>query len=477
MSAGEGAAARPPVLDLDLVPLTRFRPVELVSPGFVAVDLEGDDVHTATRSATGPAAPYAAVEVTLAPDARAGVVAFGLASDDAHVLAVVDVARRTVVVEVRSGATTRSVPPTPRRLSRGDRLAVTVCENRVTVLVRHDGVWRPVVSERRAVLRTTDLRDPATCGALRYAWEVRRGAPDVLTAVRAGVFGMTGLRDLHLVQHADGSPYLEDGRLCLTASCAGTGGFRQGHWGVFTLDPEDPTGLVPTAHLFSRRDGLLLGDHAGQLVRDGDDWLVMTSAWGDFEVGTERRRGSGVHVRHLRTTGDLLHGVHVLETERSPLPTWHSTWDPSYTRIDGRWHVAYVESRSQRPFHFHPALAVGPEGADPWESLVRVGGADRLSQCEGPVLAQVDGQWAVLASDGKGRRYPVYDLAMRPLGRLRAPYPTNIPHPQLVPRPDGSWLMITFDGTPFVRTRTAGRMLGYGTHGDVHVLTTRRTGP
>jgi hypothetical protein len=54
---------------------------------------------------------------------------------------------------------------------------------------------------------------------------------------------------------------------------------------------------------------------------------------------------------------------------------------------------------------------------------------------------------------------------MKQRGSLDAPYGSNIPHPQLVPRPDGSWLMITFEGTQY-----AERLLGYGTHGDVLVM-------
>jgi len=87
----------------------------------------------------------------------------------------------------------------------------------------------------------------------------------------------------------------------------------------------------------------------------------------------------------------------------------------------------------------------------------------------------VDGTWRLLASDGRGRRYPVYDLEMRPIGTLAAPYGTNIPHPQLLALPPGSGppgsgppgsgpaaeLMLTFDGSPWCE-----RVLGYGTHGD-----------
>ncbi|HEU4511848.1 MAG TPA: hypothetical protein VFR87_01955, partial [Nocardioidaceae bacterium] len=185
--------------------------------------------------------------------------------------------------------------------------------------------------------------------------------------------------------------------------------------------------------------------------------------WGDFTPH------GGVHVRHLRTADDLLHGAHVLETERTSMPTGRGSYDPGMTRIDGRWHVSYVESVSHRPSRFHPALAVAPADAADWtEGLERVGEADELGFCEGPVLAHLDGEWRVLASDGKARVYPVFDLSMRRVGDLDAHFGTNLPHPNVVDLPDGSRMMLTFDGTTHRQ-----RVLGYGTHGDVVVMRTR----
>ena len=280
---------------------------------------------------------------------------------------------------------------------------------------------------------------------------------------------MTGLRDPHLVTHADGRPYQRDGRIFLTWTCAGLGGFKQAHWGVFALDPADPTSLEQTAQLYTARDGLLLGDHAGQLVRDRDSWIVLTSAWGDFSPGS-------VHARYTETTDDLLTGVHLLRTQPLPLPTRHASWDPGLALIDGRWHVSFVESASQRPFRFHPALAAGPahtadsQHAGPaWHEDLRLrGAASQMTRCEGPVLTRRGDDWWLLASDGEGRGYPVFDLEMRERGRLHAPYPTNIPHPQTIPLPDGSHLLVTFDGTGY-----AEQLMGYGGHGDVLVMRSR----
>jgi hypothetical protein len=134
------------------------------------------------------------------------------------------------------------------------------------------------------------------------------------------------------------------------------------------------------------------------------------------------------------------------------------------TRIDGRWHVSFVESPSQQPFVFHPALAVGT-GSTWHEDLRPHGAAPELRRCEGPVLARIAGDWWLLASDGRSRTYPVFDLHLRQVGELDAPYGSNIPHPQVARREDGSWLLITFDGTS--RSR---RVTGYGAHGEVVVM-------
>jgi hypothetical protein len=141
------------------------------------------------------------------------------------------------------------------------------------------------------------------------------------------------------------------------------------------------------------------------------------------------------------------------------------TWDPSFTRVDQRWHVAFVESPSQAPFDFHPALAIGAVAGAYDKGLELVGIDDTVHECEGPIIAQLDGEWRVLASNLDLREYPVYDLRMQRVGVLDAPYLTNIPHPQIVDLPGGGHLMVSFDGTPYGM-----KVLGYGTHGDVVVM-------
>ncbi len=447
--------------------VSQTRPFAVVSPGFEAAAAGPARLDAMHRSDASPPAPFAAVEVEL-DDVGPGGAAAGLtAADGDGVLVTYEPARHQVRVRVtRAGRQTvvarkrvRGAPPR--------RLGFVLCENQVTALLDRRAGWQPVVTARQPVSRLLDLRDPAVLGRLAYAWGPAEPAagPVALRGVVAGVFGMTGVRDPHLVQAADGTPYVRDGQVYLTMTCAGMGFFAQAHWGVFTLDLAAPDRLTQVGHLFSRRDGLVLGDHAGQVIVDDATGRcrVATSSWGDFSPKT------GVHLRHAEATTDLLHGVHVLDYEPFAVPTPHSAWDPALTRVDDRWRVAFVESPSQDPFDFHPALAAGPPGGAWGEGLELVGADTTLDQCEGPILAQVDGEWRVLASDERGRRYVIYDLGMRRVGELAAPYVTNIPHPQLLPLPEssplGGELMVTFDGTSWGK-----RVLGYGTHGDFIVM-------
>lgn len=449
------------ILDLTFTRTDRHRPFELVAPGFVSADpgtvAPGPDERALTLHERGPEAPFAAVEARLV-DPERGSLALGLGTEDGdHVLVRWSAQSSRVTLEVRIDGRTRVLRRRRVRLGDGAGLAFVLCENQLTALVDGGDGWRPLVTERARVAALVDLRRETTLARFRYGWATRD-----LTAsgVRAGLFGMAGLRDPHLVQHADGTPYERDGRQFLTWTCAGLGRFPQAHWSAWSFDPASPLDMRLESQLFSRRDGLVLGDHAGQLVRHQDRWLLVTSSWGDFTPGT-------IHVRHAESTADLLSGVHVIDTERTPLPTGHGTWDPSLLLHDGSWRVAFVESPSQEPFEFHPALARGPDAAStPWSGdLELVAAAAGLTRCEGPVFARVGSDTWLLASDKAAQEFPVFDLAGRRRGRLDAPYPTNIPHPQLVPDPRGGWWMVTFDNTQY-----AERVMGYGGHGDVVLM-------
>jgi hypothetical protein len=447
-----GIAAADPE-DLEFRIRHEYRPFDLIAPRFVRYDTVARPVRdTVVSTDVRPRAPYGAVEVEVR--SGAGVLAGLVGDDGTRVLGTYDAGR--AAIEITVGGTTTVVRSVAVTLRAPFRFAVVFNENAVTVLADTTGTgtaWQPLVTNRDGVRALIDLRVPDVLGRLSYGYGGRGDA--LLGRVRAGYFGQAGVRDPHVVQYADGRPVIRDNKLYLTLTNAGLGFFQQAHWGVWTLDLADPTRLEQVAQLFFARDGVVLGDHAGQIVVDGDEFVLAMSSWGDFNF-------AGVHARYVRTSANVLSGVHVLPTSRLPLPTSVSSWDPAMTRVNGEWHVAFVESPAQSPsFVFHPALARGRT----LESLAMVGADLTVDQTEGTIIQRVDGRWYVLASDGDARLYKVYDLQMRLQGTLNAPYGTNIPHPMVV-RARNTWYLLTFDGTQYAEP-----VLGYGGHGDFVVMT------
>jgi hypothetical protein len=451
------------LLDLSFRITDRYRPFELLAPGFEQVQEPAGRVVGFRRTTDSPVAPFVAVELAVTQVSAADGLVAGLATAQGdHLLATYSPRRGVVEIEIGSGGRITKVAETAQRMTAPFGFAFVLCENQVTVVADTGNGWLPLLTERDGVAAILDLRDPETLSRYAFAFGTRTGAGETtVDSVRAGAFGYTGLRDPHLVQRPDGSAVVRDGKAYLTFTCAGMGFFQQAHWGVFTLDLTDPRRLVQVAQLYTQRDGVLLGDHAGQLVVDDDagTTIAAVSSWGDFGF-------DGVHVRHTSTDADLLSGVHLLNTERLELPIAVGSWDPSFTRIDDRWHVAFVESPSQAPFSFHPALAVGPTGSGYDSGLELVGRDEQPQECEGPIIQRVEGEWYVVASNKDAQEYRIYDLSMRQLGVLDAPYVTNIPHPQIVDVPGGGHLVVTFDGTQYAED-----VMGYGGHGDVVVMT------
>ncbi|WP_107766488.1 hypothetical protein [Nocardioides terrigena] len=435
----------------------RLRPVDLASRARITTDEGG--LH-----ALPALAPYVAATTTLdsptTPTALAlhlPGVRLGLSYDGASLALAVTVDGTTS--EHRSRRMARTEAPT--------ELGLTLTGTHLTAWSREQGAW---VARARRDLRddvaVALLHDEAALAGLQVELPAR---PSV-----AGGFGQLGLRDLRLVSHADGTPLLDEGDLWLSATSAGPGFFDSGHTSLWRLSP-DTLELRHTGDLFFRRPDRpgVYGDHATHVVRDGDRWLVATSTWGDFEQPTTR--ASRIEPSTLRVTlasvdasVDLLHGEHVLDATELPLPTDGFTsvavWDPHLVRDGDRWLVGYVSA--SRFFRFHPAFAAGPS----LDELTLVAAAPDRRATEGTTLLRVDGELLVLASDGRdGRRgerarFPVFGTDLVERGALDAPYPTNIPWPTLA-RVDDRWLMVAFNGV-----RAGGRLLGYGTHGDIVIM-------
>lgn len=439
-----------------------LRPVDLVSAA--APTRSSASPGTSTLLALPRPAPYAAVTVALRH--RPHRTDLGFTSGATRLAGWYDGSTGRVGIDVTDGERPTSTHRSRRHgtvETRPTGLGVTLTGPRLTVLVEEDGRWTARawvdLSDR------IDTRDERWLAGLRTGHRADTGA---VTAVRAGGFGQLGMRDIRWVTHADGS-LVRDGRAAwLSATSAGPGFFDTAHTSVWRVEGLDgDLSVTHSADLWFRRPDRpgVYGDNATHLVRHGDGWLVATSTWGDFDADDPDRH---VGVTLAETDTDVLRGEHVLDTRRLALPTDGldsvGVWDPHLVRTGGEWLVGYVSAR--RYFSFHPCLASGPN----LDSLGMVGAATERTATEGTTLAEVDGEWLVVASDGRDgprgtrKAYPVWDSAMRSRGALAAPYPSNIPWPGLA-RVDGTWLMVTFDGTP-----AGGKLPGYGTHGDLVVM-------
>lgn len=328
----------------------------------------------------------------------------------------------------------------------GAFVAVTFTENTVTLWEEGESDWVPVLTHRMEATNGVDLRNPAQLQGLRSA---SFGPIDDL---QSGYFGYIGLRDPQLVKYSDGRKYEQDNRVLMTMTCAGPGFFQAAHWGIFSVSITDPTDLKMVGNLFFQRDGMVVGDHAGQIIIDDDgSFIVAVSSWGDFS--------DNVHVRHARTQISILDGTHVLDSAILRLPSPHGCWDPSLLRYKDEWWISFVECIAYSPrFDFHPALARGLA----YDNELTFEAAETLHhQTEGTLITMIEGVPYIFASDGDTRDYPVYDMRMNRISQLDAPYGTNIPHPLLIDTPGGPWFF-TFDGEPWCDD-----VLGYGTHGDI----------
>jgi hypothetical protein len=395
--------------------VARRRPVRLVVPDAAPVRAP----YVATSSVT-------ARELTLA---SGGVTLTATYAD-----------RVTLHVSAGGRTTTHRSRRSGRPRGPVEEVALALTGPQVTAFTREAGTW--VARARHDLTDRHDVHEEGWLAGLAGS------------GTETGRFGQLGLRDLRVVSHADGSPYVEDGAVLLTATSAGPGGFPTGHCSVWSLDVGSLE-LEHRADLFLRRGGVF-GDHAAHLVRDGDRWLLAASTWGDFD---RRKRPVGVVLGE--SVEELTRGVHVVDGRPLELPvdgfTSVGVWDPHLVRSDEGWWVGYVSATKY--FRFHPVLAAGPA----LDSLaLRAVGTGR--ETEGTTLARVDGPqgpWRVLVSDKRRRCYPALDLDLHEVGTLDAAYPSNIPWPTLV-AVDGQRLLIGFNGAP-----CGGRLVGYGSHGDV----------
>ena len=459
-----------------------------------------DDYYTILKSDTGQEAPFATVIIDVASLPEEGTVYAGLYRDEEeYVHAYYDNDTNTVGFEARVSGNTyrtdgsddpndplsmgRPAEPEQRLFEEPFRFAFVANENRVIALVSSPsdlGGWRPLI-ERDIYFETgnnpatsLDLRDQSRLEpsptALRNGFGARSetGSNILIDRVRAGYFGEAGVRDPHVVQYADGAPYIKDNKLYFTQTNAGLGFFEKAHWGVWTLDLDDYTKIEQVGNIFWRNADSpsvpptkVLGHHAGQIIRDEAEsrWILIASSWGDFGPQGGDRGNFGAETYpdaypsgeyreqdqprdpnaprrepppavvyeepvdiiydERPLTEDILRGVRILEGKKHPIndipfPT-EGKWDPGLTRIDGVWYLSYVIALDLFS-DFQPALAKSPPNGDHLAAVEFVGADWEKVATEGPIIQKLGGEWRLFASCGDDEparfegRYPIYFL-------------------------------------------------------------------
>ncbi|MBA2713712.1 MAG: hypothetical protein H0U55_09200, partial [Rubrobacteraceae bacterium] len=351
-----------------------------------------DDYYTILKSGTGQRAPYATVIVDVASQ-PGGTVYAGLYKDAGnYVHAYYNKNTNTVGLEARVNGRLYdlgSTNPAASDFGGSFKFAFVANENEVTALVGDRfmdiGNFRPLI-KRDVKFETEDALDLRRTGVLAtfkngFGARSPAGRAIVFDRVRAGYFGEAGVRDPHVVQYADGTPYIKNNKLYFTLTNAGLGFFEKAHWAVWTMDLSDYTNIEQVGNVFWYNAGepnKILGHNAGQIVRDeaGGRWIVVISSWGDFgpqggdralapgavtypETGSNRKPIGDPPIvvppykppvdilyDELPVSVNLLEGVHILKGRKHPVnavpfPT-EGKWDPGLTRINGRWYLSYV---------------------------------------------------------------------------------------------------------------------------------------
>jgi hypothetical protein len=487
-----------------------------ISNGKLRFDGE-NDYYTILKSRTGQRAPFATVIIDV-DSLRGGTVYAGLYKDAGnYVHAYYNKNTNTVGLEARVDGRLYelgTMQPVPSDFGTSFKFAFVVNENRVVALVGDRfmdiGNFRPLI-ERDVFFETEgalDMRRKGVLATFKNGFGARSGSGRAILfdGVRAGYFGEAGVRDPHVVQYADGTPYIKNNKLYFTLTNAGLGFFEKAHWAVWTMDLSDYTNIEQVGNIFWYNAGqpnIILGHHAGQIIRDEAEnrWIVVVSSWGDFgpQGGDQGNFGFVTYpdrvtvfdsdpddpdnpltrvepyeppvdilYDELPLRVNLLKGVHILEGKRHPVNDvpfqTEGKWDPGLTRINGRWYMAYVIALDLFS-DFQPALAKSARGAD--HKAVRFVGADWEKRAtEGPIIQKLGGEWRLFASCGDDEpqqfqnRYPIYFLRAAnpdtPVTRQRAEEGTarrlafdgylDAPHPTNIPHPMIVPISITVNG-------------------------------
>jgi len=185
-----------------------------------ALRINGDSYFALFKSTTSQKAPFATVIVDVQrfsdTTGAENTVFAGLVKDNSnYVTAFYNNATKKVGISACVNGTVTTLGTVDATLAAPFRFAFVANENEVTALVndRASGIgdFRPLIKRdvRFVTHGALDLRDETVLATYKNGFGARatEGAI-VLGGVEAGYFGEAGVRDPHVVQYADGTPYI-----------------------------------------------------------------------------------------------------------------------------------------------------------------------------------------------------------------------------------------------------------------------------
>jgi hypothetical protein len=319
-----------------------------------------------------------------------------------------DVRTGNTYIECRSGGNPPVVyanEPSGTTLQSGDKLSL--CLNGVNVyalITKADG--RQYRGSPVNVKSFFDFRHITLLESAKWFFgATSNGAGNVArwSKFEVSTFGAVGLRDFAWVKYEDGTPYVLNGKLYFTATCAGVGNSSGGnpytasHQGIFSFDPITLE-IKKTGRTLIRYDGYVAGHHAGQLLfnRFNKQWLITAT---DF--GTSDLHGDLKILCAKSFDRNILHTNGVYFAEVVNFGIANSVWDANWMYIGGEWKIAITVSDSPSKAGLFTANKDTPFTINGGTWITHASGMAR----EGTKLVNTGGAYRLLAGETGGSVY------------------------------------------------------------------------
>lgn len=300
----------------------------------------------------------------------------------------------------------------------------------------------------KTTFKNIDLYDTKERESWELALQFRLGNEGSVSCTDLAVLQtpQIGVRDPTVVTYRDGAPFVRDGYAYFLCTCGLES--ETSYQGIFRIDLSTYD-VEFTAALYSEStEGYAYPDLAGHALYDDqrDEFCVFFSGYGTRDHGGDSKAYTYV----TRTGVDILHGTHVLPTDRAQLPGPGGHRDPFviYDDSAGAW----------RCFHEYNGVdevAVSETRDDSFRTdwSVVASRASTDSNMEGCKITHVNGEYKLVYKDTDteygfvSADYPDPSKNVTPI-TVDVPTGHHGPHPMVMPVRDGDqtkYLMLSMD--------------------------------